>query len=300
MISLFTVSALGAGCIEPEPEPEPGGQFDSFRMTWGSGPCPPNSDCEGSIELLADGTLRLDTPCSGFLACDGLLPGTYEAVVSYDDLDAAIAALTAPDLIELLDGVRPVCQPPTDIYESFAVVIDDVEHGNETTTCDAEPLQRARDELSELVEKYFNPGVPLLLGGGWSFGRCAGQCAGELALNGTAARFTITGRPEEPVVLDNRGMLTTEGLEAEYEIMAALRDVPLAEIYGCPDCTDGGAGHVTIAREGQVSSHTYELNNPPPELADVDTLLNELMSALETCTSTPYIEIDSDCIPSSQ
>lgn len=300
MIPLLTVTALGAGCVEPEPEPEPE-PFESFRMTWGAGPCPPNGDCAGSIELLANGTLRLDTPCSGHLACDGLIPGTYEAVVSAEDLDAAIAALTAPDLVNLLDGPRPVCEPPTDIYESFAVVLDDVEHSNETTTCEAAPLQRARDALSALVQEYFGPGAPVLLGGGWSFGHCQGACIGELGLNGAAARFTITGHQvEDPVFLDNRGILTPEGLEAVYTTMVELRDVPLEERYGCPDCADGGASQVTIVREDETSIHTYELGEPPAELAELDTLLRELMSALETCISTEYIDIDPACMPRSE
>jgi hypothetical protein len=301
MVSILTFTSLGAGCVEPEPEPQPEPeQFESFRMTWGSGPCPPNGDCEGSIELLADGTLRLDTPCSGHLACDGLIPGTYEAMVSAEDLDAVIAALTAPDLIDLLDGPRPVCEPPTDIYESVAVVIDDDEHANETTTCEAAPLQRARDALSELVKEYFGPGAPVLLGGGWSFGKCLGACIGQLGLNGAAVRFTITGhQAEDPVFLDNRGILTSAGLQAVYMTMVELRDVPLEERYGCPDCADGGASHVTIARDGESSIHTYEFGAPPEVLAELDSLLTELMSALESCTSTGYIDVDAGCVPRS-
>jgi hypothetical protein len=302
MIPILTATTLGAGCAEPEPIPPPEPEeFESFRMTWGSGPCPPNGDCEGSIELLADGTLRLDTPCGGQLACDGLIPGTYEAVVSAEDLEAAIEALTAPDLIELLDGARPVCEPPTDIFESVAVVIGDDEYSNETTTCEDTPLERARNAMSELVKEYFGPGAPVLLGGGWSFGFCQGACVGQFGLNGAAARFTITGhQAEDPVFLDNRGILTEEGLEAVYMVMVELRDVPLEERYGCPDCDDGGASHVTIAREDGSSMHTYEFGEPPPELAELDALLGELISALETCVSTAYIEIDPGCMPRSE
>jgi hypothetical protein len=299
VVSFVFVFVSAAGCAEPEPEPV--GQFESFRMSWGAGPCPPGGDCEGSIELLADGSLRLDTPCSGHLACDGLIPGIHEAEVSAADLDATIAVLTAPDLLDLLDGPRPVCEPPTDIYESLAVVVDGVEHSNETTTCTALPLQRARDALSDLVNAYFGPGAPVLLGGGWSFGFCMGECIGTLGLNGAAARFTITGhRDEDPVFLDNRGMLTPAGSEAVYAAMVALRDVPLKERYGCPDCADGGASHVTLSRAGAVSMHTYEFGKPPAVLDEVDALLAELMNALETCTSTAHIEVDSGCIPRSE
>jgi hypothetical protein len=297
MIPVFTVSLLWAGCIEPEPPRE----LDSFRMTWGSGPCPPNGDCTGSIELLADGTLRLDTPCSGHLACDGLPPGNYEVVISAADRDAAIAALAAPELIGLLDRVGPVCEPPTDIYEDMTVVVDGVEHFNTTTTCENQPLVRARAALAELVRKYFRADAPLLLGGGWSFGFCQGACVGELGINGAAVRFTMTGhRPEDPVYLDNRGMLTQEGLEAAFRVMQELRDVMLEERYGCPDCADGGASQVIIARDGASSIHTYEFGNPPPELAAVDALLADLMRALETCTPSTYLELDAGCMPRSQ
>lgn len=297
----LTVCTLGAGCAEPGPGPEPGGEFESFRMAWGAGPCPPGGDCEGSLELSADGRLRLDTPCGGLLACEGLIPGTHEAEISAKDLDAAVAVLTAPDLIALLDGPRPVCEPPTDIYESMAVVVDGREHGNETTTCDQAPLERVRDFAGALIEKYIGAGGPVLLGGGWSFGFCMGACIGELGVNQTAVRYTITGhRDEDPVFLDNRGMLTAEGLGAVYTTMAALRDVPLADRYGCPDCADGGASQVTLARAGEVSSHTYEYRNPPAELVELDALLHELMDALETCASTAYLEIDPSCVPRSE
>ena len=295
-IAVLTLSALGAGCSEPEPAPVR--QFESLRMTWGAGPCPPNADCDGRLELQADGSLRLDTPCNGHLDCDRLPPGVYEANISAEDLDAVVAVLTAPDLLALLDGVRPVCEPPSDIYEDFVVVLGGVEHGNETTTCAAAPLQRARDALSALVSGYLDPGAPVLLGGGWSFGFCAGQCIGDLTLNGTAARYTITGhRDEDPVFVDNRGMLTLLGMQAVFTAMVELRDVTLDDRYGCPDCADGGASHVTIERAGEASTHTYEYGRPPAILSDVDALLDELMDALETCTSTDHIVVDSNCVP---
>ena len=302
MLPVLTVSVFGAGCgeAEPNPPPEPE-EFESFRMTWGAGPCPPNGDCEGSVELRADGTLRLDTPCSGHLACGGLIPGTYEAVVSAGDLDAAIAAVTAPDLISLLDGPRPVCEPPTDIFETVAVVMGDVEHSNETTTCDDAPLQRARDALSALVNEYFETGAPVLLAGGWSFGKCEGACKGDLGVTDAAVRYKIDGHEiDDPLFLDNRGVLTRAGLEAVYMLMDELGDVALQERYGCPDCADDGSSYVTLARGGQASIHTYEYGEPPAELADLDVLLRELMTALETCMATAHVDISPGCVPRSE
>jgi hypothetical protein len=303
IIALLGMSALGAGCVivEPGPEPEPQREFESFRIDWGWGEGPPNADQSGSLQLDADGTLRLDTPCMGGI-CDRVTPGTHEVVVSPADREATIAVLTDPDLLRLLASEQSLCTPVEDVNEIMTLAMNGVEHSNETVLCEDAPLKAARAALGALVEEYFGIRPPLeapvLVSGGWSFGHCIGQCVGELAVDGADLRFTITGhQAEDPVFLDNTGTLTDEGLEALQSAQAALAGEALEERYGCPDCADGGASHVTLARDGETSTHTYEFGKPPAVLTELDALLDSVMAALETCTANAFVEIAADCTP---
>lgn len=296
-VMFVLASALSAGCSGGSP-PQIEGEFESFRRTWSAGPCPPGGDCSGSVELLADGTLRLETPCTGDMTCQDLPAGTYEVVVTAEEREAAIAVLTDPTLVTILQGAEPACEPPTDISESMAVTFEGVEYENTTTTCDAAPLQAARDALTDLVNAYFDLDEIAIVGGGWSFGFCAGGCVGELALGGAAARLRITGNmSDDTVYVDNTGTLTEEGRQVLREAGTTLGNAALEETYGCPDCEEGGAAHVVLVRDGEISTHTYELGKPPMELAEIDVLVDILMYALEGCSSNEYIDVSPSCEP---
>jgi hypothetical protein len=120
--------------------------FDSFE-TFRGGFCPPELDCTGKIELFSDGTLKVD------LMGD---PGgiVREAIVPADALADAIAVLTAPDLLVILDGADPACPAPTDIFESMTLFDGNGEHRTSTTFCDDPALRAARDVLNALKDKY--------------------------------------------------------------------------------------------------------------------------------------------------
>lgn len=296
IVTFIIASALSAGCAGSQPQAA--GEFESFRRAWSAGPCPPGGDCAGSVELLADGTLRLETPCIGDMVCHELPAGTYEVVVSAEEREAAIIVLTDPGLIAILQGERPACQPPTDIFEGMAIVFEGAAYDNTTTTCDAAPLQAARAALTELVNAYFAVEEPAIAGGGWSFGFCEGGCAGELSLGGAAARLVITGNmSDDTVYVDNTGTLTGEGRQVLRQAGTDLGDAALEETYGCPDCDEGGAAHIVLVRGGEIATHTYELGKPPDELAEIDVLVDILSNALETCNSNAYIEVAAGCTP---
>ena len=128
--------------------------FESFRYTTGSGPCPPNSDCSSMSELLANGTFRHD--------CDGQLPVVvHETMVSAADRDAAIAVLTDPALVSLLDLGKSPCQPPTDIFEAMTLTAGGRQHTNSVTFCRDAPIEAARRALQKLLEKYLVSRCPM-------------------------------------------------------------------------------------------------------------------------------------------
>jgi hypothetical protein len=123
------------------------GEFESFRLTQSSGPCPPESDCVGYIDLDRSGQLLRD-PVSNPGAPVG------SASITPTELASAIAVFTDAALIELLDASSPPCVPPTDIFETMKLTAVGVTHENSTTMCDNAPVKAARDLIYQLGDKY--------------------------------------------------------------------------------------------------------------------------------------------------
>jgi len=118
--------------------------FERFRLHKSFGPCPMDTDCSGYVELHADGRLRVDE-------VDDVSYEVIEVTLAAADLNAAIAVLTAPELVTLLEQEEPPCVLPTDIHESMELVRDGVTIENSTTFCDLEPIAAARDLLNQLA-----------------------------------------------------------------------------------------------------------------------------------------------------
>lgn len=123
------------------------GGFERFRLANAAGPCMPGGDCDGFVELLSTGMLHVEK----FGEVGNPL---YEAEVDPADFAAAVAVFTDPALLAVLDGPDPLCNPPTDIFESMLVEIDGASHEATTTTCDQPPLVAARMMAASLRDKY--------------------------------------------------------------------------------------------------------------------------------------------------
>lgn len=121
--------------------------FERFTMNTAAGPCPPNFDCDGFIEVLASGLLRVET-------FGEVGDPVKEVELSPEDLAAAVQVFTDPALLALLDGQDPLCNAPTDIFESMLVVVDAMSHDASTTVCDQPPVAAARDMAVGLSDKY--------------------------------------------------------------------------------------------------------------------------------------------------
>lgn len=122
--------------------------FERFRLFSAAGPCPPEMDCDGYVELRADGTLEAEL--FGDLTKEVMM-----AEVTDEELADAIAVFADPMLVALLDGADPVCKPPTDIFESMELVLDGVTHDAGTTFCDQAPVAAARQVAVDLRMQYF-------------------------------------------------------------------------------------------------------------------------------------------------
>ncbi len=123
------------------------GTFESFRLTQSFGPCPPESDCVGYLDLDGAGKLLRD-PLSSPSA------PVPSATVTAAELASAIAIFTDPALVSLLDADAAPCVPPTDVFESMKLVAGGVAHQNSTTMCDDAPIKAARDLIYQLGNKY--------------------------------------------------------------------------------------------------------------------------------------------------
>ena len=104
-------------------------------------------DCDGFVELLASRTLRVEV----FGDVDD---SVTEVEISAEDFAAAVQVFADPALVALLDGDDPVCNPPTDIFESMLVEIDGGTHDAATTACGQPPLAAAREMANDLRAQY--------------------------------------------------------------------------------------------------------------------------------------------------
>ena len=123
------------------------GDFERFQMEFVAGPCPPEADCDGFVELLADGTLSVEE-------FGDITDTVVVAQVSAQDLADAIAVFTDPALVALLDDTEPPCVPPDDIFEQMTVEIDGMLFDNSTTACKNAQIVAARDMAMQLQDTY--------------------------------------------------------------------------------------------------------------------------------------------------
>ena len=121
--------------------------FERFRMSMSAGPCPPMQDCDGFIELLSTMTLRVEK-------FGDVGDPVTEVAISAEDYAAAVQVFADPDLVALLDGPDPACNPPTDIFESMELVLDGIARDAGTTLCDQPPIAAARDKATALQQQY--------------------------------------------------------------------------------------------------------------------------------------------------
>jgi len=153
IIVLIQLAASGwafSGCGDLKPKtPEPKAVFQSFKFVSGAGPCPPDMDCSGFIELSADGTLLVDNI--------GELPrGTVHQIqITPSELESMRVVLTSPELRARLDEGGQDCPAIHDIWESMSLTLDGRVHAHTTTACSDEPILQARRAILALAKKYF-------------------------------------------------------------------------------------------------------------------------------------------------
>jgi hypothetical protein len=148
---------------------------------------------------------------------------------------------------------------------------------------------------------------PIVRGGALEFGECFGACSFELlvaeqdttdgAVLCDVVELTVCEYAGGETCTVNAGVLTPAAHRAAREAAAALVGVPLEPQYACPGCADGAVRRVDLTRDGEETSHRYELDDRPEALAPADDLVQGLIEALRACTSSPLVEVGADCEP---
>lgn len=106
---------------------------------------------------------------------------------------------------------------------------------------------------------------------GFSFGMCSGYCFTEVTIEASqittirkAWNDTINNPPKKTIA-----EFSPENWEVYNESIDFNKFRKLPKVFGCPDCTDGGAGWIEISRSKVVHKVTYDFQNPPIELQKI-------------------------------
>lgn len=108
---------------------------------------------------------------------------------------------------------------------------------------------------------------------GYSFGECIGFCVGDMVVEQNEQTLTlstwISNEAEE-----YQGI---HAASAWNEIQNAI-DIDafcgMADVYGCPDCADGGAEYLSMICDGQEKTVTFEFGTT--DLVEINPLLELL------------------------
>lgn len=124
----------------------------------------------------------------------------------------------------------------------------------------------------------------IIIRSGTSFGECMGYCRTELHLNASSVVFLEKGW-RSTMYPDKRQERTMS--RAQWDQLIALIDfsvlAQMQDVYGCPDCADGGAEWIEIEQGDQYKKVTFEYGdtlNPIAQLTqEVRRIRNQFRPA---------------------
>jgi len=130
-----------------------------------------------------------------------------------------------------------------------------------------------------LVNLVLNPQVSIQINSGTSYGECWGYCVFELALDNSNALFTASSWGSwydeflDLLLEDNLSQESWQQLVGliDFEYFQSLDDV-----YGCPDCSDGGAEFIEILYDGVAKQVTFDAYTEIDGIQELTILLRDL------------------------
>ena len=132
-------------------------------------------------------------------------------------------------------------------------------------------------DVVSIVDLILNPQVSMQINSGTSYGECWGYCVFELELDNSNALFTASGWGwyEFPDLLleDN---LSQEMWQQIIELIDFEYFQSLEDVYGCPDCADGGAEFIEIIYDGVAKQVTFDAYTEIDGIQEFTILLRDL------------------------
>lgn len=119
-----------------------------------------------------------------------------------------------------------------------------------------------------------------------SFGMCVGYCTTRLEISQGRAvliREARGGRGAPRNLPEQRyaTVLTPEEWDSIQALAASTNLASLPDTIGCPDCADGGAESLMIARQGQSRTVSFEFGSSVPQ---ADPLLQRVRALRQRLT----------------
>jgi hypothetical protein len=109
---------------------------------------------------------------------------------------------------------------------------------------------------------------------GSSFGMCIGNnCFRELKVTSSQVFYTAHGNGSSSVVKNCISSAYPTLLQDINELISEVDLNQFKDVIGCPDCADGGAEWIEVAKNGKTKKITFEYGKAPAEL---DALIKKL------------------------
>jgi hypothetical protein len=134
-------------------------------------------------------------------------------------------------------------------------------------------------DVVSIVDIILSPQVSIQINSGTSYGNWWGYCVFELELDNSNALFTSSSCGNYyDEFLD---LLLEDNLsQEEWQQLVALIDFEyfqsLDDVYGCPDCNDGGAEFIEIIYDGVAKQVTFEAYTAIDGIQELTILLRNL------------------------
>ena len=133
-------------------------------------------------------------------------------------------------------------------------------------------------DVVSIVAVILNPLNSIQINSGTSYGECWGYCVFELELDNSNALFAASSWNSYDEYSD---LILEDNLDQEsWQQLVALIDFEyfqsLDDIYGCPDCADGGAEFIEIIYDGVSKEVTFEAYSAIDGIQELTILLRDL------------------------
>ena len=218
--------------------------------------------------------------CSYISGCDWVLNGIDYSDTFFDSMDECSAtclenSFTLGDINnDSLINVQDII-----LLVSFVLQID-FPTDTEFMAADfnGDGILNILDVVS-IVDLILSPQTSIQINSGTSYGMCWGYCVFELELDNSNALFTASSW--ESWYDESPGLLLEDNLSQEmWQHIIGLIDFEyfqsLEDVYGCPDCADGGTEFIEIIYEGIAKQVAFEAYTEIDGMQELTILLRDL------------------------